>query len=836
MRKITLLLSLLLCVWATAQVTTEPTVSTDTEKHYYTFANNTNTAYKIARQYNQSAPFVSSNTEAPARFTFEQVLDAEGNPETGVYYIKSARINAYLSFNGVAKGGMVKYSATAGDKEKWVLMRKNAGDESDKAVTFVTYDSKNTDEQLGWNPLRSITGSIGLWNTTSSETRSFWQMEEVEVEEPVFTPISGLDNFEPGWYQLKVAVAVENTEKALVLGKYFSCAPVGSWAFTLDGLAARPATFVYIGKNDNNFYIKSSSGRYAYPNVTEALLPQNLLLTAPDTDKSMIKISGTGNGPHVWGGWAGSGVYFVGSSSGNNPTTKNCRFQLSKVDEFLTNKYDVYAVSIPDNIAGEEEIKAAIPVTCNVAGYEGVKTVYNGGVFFFPKGATVQASDFSTPENFAAIEVNSDTKTISIKLNQEAVNTAIQTIETGIETAKNNAGDKFNTVGYPPEVPASLTEAINAAKNNSSYSTIGNMRTQYNNWLASAVMPEDGKAYYLRNIQPSGNGFLLYADNGTLNTKTYSDENKDLSSVFVCHRLENGNYVFLNGDAGKYLIWKGISDGYNSNNGLLDTYESPYCGFTLISRKSNQAGSFTLCSKRVNSNGTVGGDGTFTINTANGTFNAYNNTVCWNASASNLFMLEEAEYYNEVTLRTPSVTDGYNYASLYLPFAATIPAGVEALTATREGDNLVLTAVEGIIPAGEAVVLRSESAQQALFVPAIEAGTPEENNVLHGTMTTTTTPENTYVLHGGFSSGIGFYPYTANTLPVGKAYLTAAEVTFTGDNGVKALLFGDGQATGIGSIGTESNEDAACYDLSGRRVTRPAAGIYVRNGKKVFVK
>ena len=58
-------------------------------------------------------------------------------------------------------------------------------------------------------------------------------------------------------------------------------------------------------------------------------------------------------------------------------------------------------------------------------------------------------------------------------------------------------------------------------------------------------------------------------------------------------------------------------------------------------------------------------------------------------------------------------------------------------------------------------------------------------------------------------------------------------------NEVKLVVFGgDGDTDGIVEIDNESVEadEAAIYDISGRRVLRPLRGMYIRNGKKYFVK
>lgn len=822
MKKKNYLMALLLFLMGTAamaQVTAVPKVSTDTEKHYYTFQNNTNVAFNVVTQDNAGSPFKTSNTDPAARFTFEQALDEEGQAMEGVYYIKSARLNAYVSYSGIGKNADVKYSATAGDAEKWVLVRKDASSETDLSFAVVTYPSKDADDRLGWNPRGGNGGTVCLWSTSpTANTASFWRMTEVEVVEPGFTAIEGLDDFQDGWYQLKTAVAFQND--VLATGKYVSCIPSGNWNFTLDGLRARPATFVHISKVGNNYHIMGPSGRYGQNNVTKGENPANLTLSTPDTDKTLVKIGGSGG--HVWAGWNLSGVFIVGSSSTGG--TNNCRFQLSRVDDFLNEHYDVYSVEVTgfsDNYN--------VPVDYNLAGYEGVRTAYNGGVFFITKGTTVQASDFTVNTNVCDLTVNNDTKTISVSLRPSIMADADAVLPF------------IGKVGYPAEATEEVLTAYNNAVTAKSYTNMIDLKTRYSAWatdanLGNIVMPVDGKAYYLRNKQQSGDGFLLYrADDGTLAIKAYSEEGKDYASTFVCHRLENGKYVFVNGLASDYLIWRGNNGGYNGNKGFLGAYDETFCSFTLESRIATQLGTFTLLSKRGTTKNGVYEDGTIVI-MATGVFDKYGNSAGWSDRFSNLFVLEEADYHNNVNLRTPAVADGHSYASLYLPFAATVPAGVEVFTATRENSWLVLNPVEGTLPAGTAVVVRGTEAGEALFVPAIEAGTAVENNVLQGTVAAETTPADTYVLSGAFSAGIGFYPYTAANLPVGKAYLTATDVPFTGESGVKGLLFGNGGTTGIGSAVTDSEAGAVYYDLSGRRVLNPAAGIYIRNGKKVFVK
>ena len=57
---------------------------------------------------------------------------------------------------------------------------------------------------------------------------------------------------------------------------------------------------------------------------------------------------------------------------------------------------------------------------------------------------------------------------------------------------------------------------------------------------------------------------------------------------------------------------------------------------------------------------------------------------------------------------------------------------------------------------------------------------------------------------------------------------------------ILTLMDEDGTETGIAPselFGTQEQQPAACFDLTGRRVQQAAkGGIYIKNGKKIYVK
>ena len=89
--------------------------------------------------------------------------------------------------------------------------------------------------------------------------------------------------------------------------------------------------------------------------------------------------------------------------------------------------------------------------------------------------------------------------------------------------------------------------------------------------------------------------------------------------------------------------------------------------------------------------------------------------------------------------------------------------------------------------------------------------------------------------------GIGFYYAAGQTVAKNRAYLhilttLAPDAESTTESRMR-FVFGDGEATGIESVATEQNTfGKGIYTLSGQRVSVPAKGLYIIDGKKVLVK
>ncbi len=80
---------------------------------------------------------------------------------------------------------------------------------------------------------------------------------------------------------------------------------------------------------------------------------------------------------------------------------------------------------------------------------------------------------------------------------------------------------------------------------------------------------------------------------------------------------------------------------------------------------------------------------------------------------------------------------------------------------------------------------------------------------------------------------LGFYQYHPknNLLPSYVAWFAASDVP---DNARLAISFDDSESTGITET-EAANRNHDYYSLTGQRVTKPTKGLYIVDGRKVFI-
>ena len=149
-------------------------------------------------------------------------------------------------------------------------------------------------------------------------------------------------------------------------------------------------------------------------------------------------------------------------------------------------------------------------------------------------------------------------------------------------------------------------------------------------------------------------------------------------------------------------------------------------------------------------------------------------------------------------------------------------------------NNVTETTVElqeiSVIPAETGFILKGTGSAWYDLYKTDNAADNVADNLLHGTLTETAAQANTFAL--STKKGVtGFYPVSLGLMiPAHKAYLTLS------GSMVRSLIFED-EATGVADAG--SHVDAMpteFYSLHGLKVSRPAKGVYISNGKKVVIK
>lgn len=192
--------------------------------------------------------------------------------------------------------------------------------------------------------------------------------------------------------------------------------------------------------------------------------------------------------------------------------------------------------------------------------------------------------------------------------------------------------------------------------------------------------------------------------------------------------------------------------------------------------------------------------------------------------------------YNNVDITLTEVGSN-TYATTYLPFAVTVPEGINAYTATinNEHNSIELTKIEDVIPAKTGVILEG-TATSAAFPLTTTEGTASKGGLV-GTLTNKAITANTtdYLVLGTKDGALGFYLPNAASTSIGanKAYFE-----LNGQASAMGYAINFGTVTGIASTTiNKQNSTNACYDLSGRRITSPVkSGLYISNGKKIIVK
>ena len=180
------------------------------------------------------------------------------------------------------------------------------------------------------------------------------------------------------------------------------------------------------------------------------------------------------------------------------------------------------------------------------------------------------------------------------------------------------------------------------------------------------------------------------------------------------------------------------------------------------------------------------------------------------------------------------------YATFNAPVAVQLPEGVKAYTSEiQEGNKLKMTELAGgIVPANTAVLLWNESVADedvTVNLTITENVTFEGSNSFVGTVASEilNAEMDCYSLQKGTKGKVGFYAKSTGTKGGFKAWIEMAK---SSEARAFVIIFDGEDATGIKEALGLENENVEIYDLSGRRLDKPAKGVNVIGGKTVIVR
>lgn len=335
-------------------------------------------------------------------------------------------------------------------------------------------------------------------------------------------------------------------------------------------------------------------------------------------------------------------------------------------------------------------------------------------------------------------------------------------------------------------------------------------------------LPEAGKYYRIYNITGDANYYITKTNPGSgtmaMNVMTEESAKNDPNSVFYY----DGSYLLAYGNGYYVGGWAPWGQG-NLVNGEHQKWAMSFANTGYM------------------------GKGKYSIKPVGRSY-LYNNKNLglngWSASFNPL-----CEWTIEEVTELPLVVSAAGYSTIVSGRSHNIPEGVNCYVAetasienstTGEGTISLVRIKDGKLPANVPILVKA-AAGTYLFTDASDAPSSEvyKDNLFSGKLETdlsgyTSGNHKQYTLQS-INNKTGFYKYTGTYLAGFKCYLDIENVEHKTGAKFSSLLFSfSDEATGIADI-TRSKKTNTVYDIYGRKVKNPTHGIYIINGKKVFI-
>lgn len=175
--------------------------------------------------------------------------------------------------------------------------------------------------------------------------------------------------------------------------------------------------------------------------------------------------------------------------------------------------------------------------------------------------------------------------------------------------------------------------------------------------------------------------------------------------------------------------------------------------------------------------------------------------------------------------------------TLILPFDAALPDGIKAYTCNgADGEQTLTLEAATSFEACKPYIVYAASGYSGIISGTVDlsATYPDEDIYTEGYLTgvLSTTMVNTGYILQNQGDGPTFYAAEGSNfmLSAGRCYLTPSSPL-----SAKTLFLSFEEADGIDGVQTTTTLDVY-HDLSGRRVTHPTQGLYIRGNEKIYIK
>lgn len=362
--------------------------------------------------------------------------------------------------------------------------------------------------------------------------------------------------------------------------------------------------------------------------------------------------------------------------------------------------------------------------------------------------------------------------------------------------------------------------------------------------LAATIYPDDNDAvYYAVYAQATGTPVVEHTSTFTIkqssapSSSPYTSDGSDWTwsgvtfsnDASACINSSNGTVTFTLPSSGKAKSLKITK----TNNAWAAAAE-----VVLKDASSNSLNTFSLgsnASATYNFTSSYDHAGSYTL-TNTTTKNAWTDNIEFKYETGGI---SYSDYRTSLPTVEVSIGTSGMLAFCYdraLDFSTT---DVKAYKAKVDGGQVKLTKIsDGIVPANTGIVLAADENSYEIPVATSDPSISFSDNEMVGLLVRTqvfwnpSTDVYNYILQGG-----EFKKASTGFLKANRAYLsTSYDVTVTSARDYMEIVFED-EPTGIADVRSKmADVRGDVYDLQGRKVNNPKSGLYIVNGRKVYIK